>query len=155
MCIVWIMWDVILLSNYDSILLLNMVAGWYQIYASVIINQNLNKIEEKKSGKMLPKPAVWKRRETEKKSYACLWFLYKDFSRQQYKGGAPWFTLVEGTEFRVGEPEAAVVWWRSIDKKERHPEVYKGLPWVFGIMLNFMCRVRIYETIKQKTSVQS
>ena len=39
------MWD-ILLSNYDSILLLNMVEGWYQIYASVINNQNLNKVEE-------------------------------------------------------------------------------------------------------------
>ena len=60
------MWDVILLSNYDSILLLNMVEGWYQIYASVINNQNLNKVEEKKSGKMLFKPAIWKRRETEK-----------------------------------------------------------------------------------------
>ena len=64
------MWDVILLSNYDSILLLNMVAGWYQIYASVINNQNLNKIEEKKSGKMLPKSAVWKTRET--KEILCL-----------------------------------------------------------------------------------
>ena len=35
-----------------------MVEGWYQIYASVINNQNLNKVEEKKSGKMLFKPAI-------------------------------------------------------------------------------------------------
>lgn len=150
------MWDVILLSNYDSILLLNMVAGWYQIYASVINNQNLNKIEEKKWGKMLPKPAVWKRIETEKKSYACLWFPYKDISRQQCKGenlGLPWLRVQSS---RVGEPEAAVKFdGQSIDKKQRHPEVYEGWPRVFGIMLNFMCRVRIYETIKQKTLVKS